>query len=157
MLLSRRELSSREAWWLTFAGIVLQAVEAFLLTKYLHKPAADYQLLIGTVPFAVGMFGIAQRIRSNRGVAWLGRAGERYSLGIYVFHPYVLYVLGRIATRLGQEHSLAFGVAIVPMAFVFTWLSLALVDRANPWFLDALRGDAHALRASPAPDAERVG
>jgi surface polysaccharide O-acyltransferase-like enzyme len=144
--LSRRNFGLRAALLMACLGMALQGLEAICLSHLLGKPLSDYQFLIGTVPFAIGMFGIARNVGTHRVVSLLGRWGARYALGIYVVHPYALHLVGKLATLGGYEQSVAFGVVCAPASFGLSCLSLMLVERVSPICLDILQADKSAIQ-----------
>ncbi len=82
---------------LALAGLAIHWTEAWLL----HDPAhgvgiAIHSFLLGTLPFATGIFFLALALPDTgpRSLAWAGN----YSLGIYVTHVYVARILGLLPT-----------------------------------------------------------
>lgn len=146
ILLSRRRLTLQASALMAVLGMALQGLEAVCLTRFLGKPLSDYQFLVGTVPFAIGMFGVAANLESNRLVVLLGRWGARYSLGIYIVHPYALHLVGKLATAGGYDQSVGFGIVYAPLSFGLSCLSLMVVQRVCPVCLNVLQADKSAIQ-----------
>ncbi|KAA5547120.1 acyltransferase [Roseiconus nitratireducens] len=137
-------LTLSAALGLTFLGVLLQNVEAYVLRELFDKSPFQFDFLIGTIPFATGAFFLAMQLPESPRLAVAARLGQKYSLGIYVFHPYFIYILTQGVPWNGRVYSLS----IVPLTFVMTLLSLGIVFRyfpASERILAASRGDLQRL------------
>jgi peptidoglycan/LPS O-acetylase OafA/YrhL len=77
---------------LIVGGAGLQILEARFLYDEYAVSAYDHEFLVGTIPFAIGMAGLALNdLRWSR-YPVLSNWGRDYSLGIYLVHPLVIYV-----------------------------------------------------------------
>jgi len=93
-LFRRGPLNKWLAWSLLLGGLGLQIAEAwFLYTRFDISPL-DHEVLIGTLPFALGVasLGISGlRLLEN---PTLSRWGKDYSLGIYLLHVLTIFAVG---------------------------------------------------------------
>lgn len=132
-------------------GFVLMNLEALFLYMVFEKPPHVYGFLIGLVPFSVGIFALAWRLPDSRLTRTCAKYGVAYSLGIYVFHPYIIYFLDRYIIT----HSLAYGMIKVPLIFFLTLITLKVIEKFIPGFLMLLKGNSRAIERidcfSPAP------
>ena len=84
------------AFGLLIGGLLLQALEAYLLlTRYNISPY-NHEILIGTIPFALGAASLAlggiKFLEHPLTSAW----GREYSLGIYLSHALIALVIGKL-------------------------------------------------------------
>ena len=76
---------------LAVAGLVVQIAEAIILSRFSAGNFVPYDFLIGTVPYAVGVFLFAQNTAPSLRFATLGR----FALGMYCVHLAILLALNR--------------------------------------------------------------
>jgi surface polysaccharide O-acyltransferase-like enzyme len=146
LLLSKRRLSVATAATLALVGAFLQIAEAYMLSVTMGKSMYEPEFLIGTVPFAIGMMGLALATPRTALIQRVAVIGARYSLGIYILHPYLVQLALGLASRLHVDHSGAFGLLQIPLAFAATLVSLMLIDRAAPSLLNLLSADKQTLK-----------
>lgn len=143
MALARRAPGRGLSWLLVMAGLGLQALESSLLSAHWGTRVHDYEFLAGTLPLAVGVFGLGLHWR---GGAWLQRCGSlgaRCALGVYVLHPYLLQVAGGWLASHGR-HGAGAGFLLLGAGFGVTLGGLWLIDRVAPRGLSLLAGDPRA-------------
>lgn len=143
--LAHRAPGVRLSLALVLGGLVLQWLESRWLVHRWGVELRTIEFLFGTVPLAVGVFGLALAWRPGIVVDRLGALGARYSLGLYVLHPYALEVVHRRAAALGWQGR-PVGLLLLAMAFGATLAVLWLVNRVWPRGLDLLAGDPRAWR-----------
>jgi surface polysaccharide O-acyltransferase-like enzyme len=85
------------SWWISVLlilfGAGLQIFEArFLYNKFGSSPY-DHEFLIGTIPFGIGMAGLALRDLKFLKYSVFSNWGRDYSLGIYLIHPLIAILL----------------------------------------------------------------
>lgn len=95
-LFRRGPLSKPLAFALLIGGLGLQALEAYLLLTRFGIPAYDHEILIGTLPFALGVASLGLS-----GLKFLERPtlslwGREYSLGVYLLHAIMAFVIGEL-------------------------------------------------------------
>jgi surface polysaccharide O-acyltransferase-like enzyme len=88
------------AWWVSLLLIIfgagLQVFEArFLYTKFGMSPY-DHEFLIGTIPFGIGMASLALSDLKILRISILSSWGKNYSIGIYLIHPLVGFLLTKL-------------------------------------------------------------
>ena len=148
MLLSRGVPSVRQSLALVILGLGIESIESWVLHVHFAKDVWRCPYLIGTLPLAVGMFGLAFRIPYSRVSAKLGELGARYAGSVYVTQIYFLGIANALADTEHIRQSLAFRVLEVPLIFLINLAALRLVDHVAPKSIDALLGDGSALRWS---------
>jgi surface polysaccharide O-acyltransferase-like enzyme len=97
LLFRRGPLSKPLAASLLIGGFALQAAEAyFLLTRYNVSPY-DHEILLGTIPFALGAASLGLSGLKILEQPVLSDWGREYSLGIYLSHALVAFHIGVLA------------------------------------------------------------
>ncbi len=127
---------------LVLIGILLENVEAAALWKLFGKSPSGHNFLIGTIPFSLGMFFLSMRVPVGEKFAFISKWGAIFSLGIYIFHPYFIYLLS--SNWIWGEAS--YSALVIPLAFGLTFISLAFLFRMFPWFEKFLAGNPEMLR-----------
>jgi len=118
-------------------GIAMQHFEAdFLFKSYQYDPYS-HQFLIGTIPFALGMFFLSFECFNNPKVA---HYAEKYSLAVYLYH--VVIMRGAIEYIIAKFGSSAGFVLMFSPFIVFggTLGLLILVDKYTPRIFQYLNG-----------------
>ncbi|MEI6561037.1 MAG: acyltransferase family protein [Verrucomicrobiota bacterium] len=92
-------------------GFAFQLGEAWVLKSSFGTPLQEPNFLVGTIPFALGAVLVAFSFPGIGGVFNLKSIGK-YSLGIYVLHPYLLEILKK-QTVAGTLSALPLLLAIV--------------------------------------------
>ena len=146
MLISRRGPCFRASVALVALGVVMEVGEAWAISRTLNKSPYWFQFLVGTIPFSIGMFGLASNMQNTVAVRLAGRLGERYALGVYIIHPYFIVLVKGIGRTLHVDQSVFFGVALVPAIFIFSLGSLMLVNRFSPFIIDLMAADRRAIK-----------
>lgn len=123
-------------------GFLLQNIEVYILSKIVSMSPLDHEFLIGTFPFAIGMFFVSLRIPKNKIVIWFSDLGIKYSLGIYIFHPYFTSLL----KKMDFIKTSILSMIIAPLAFFLTLSFLMLLSRKYPLFLKIISGDQRAIQ-----------
>jgi peptidoglycan/LPS O-acetylase OafA/YrhL len=146
MLLATRIPSMRQSIALVLIGIAIEAVESWVQYAQFDREIWKCPFLIGTVPFAVGMFGIAANLRHSPVLESLGRLGGRYTGCIYITHVYVMALIAWVAdaTKVGQ--STEYRSLVVPLVFLVNLAALRIIDRVAPASIDVMLGDQSAIR-----------
>ncbi len=145
MRLAGYEIKRSRAIALIVFGIALQLVEAWGLAKFLGKQHEDFALLLGTIPLVVGIFLVARTLPDSTILRRLAAFGSRYSLGIYIVHPYFIYSLRKIGERLTIVDSIPFRYGLSLGVFSLCLLTLWIIDQLFPVVIDLLAGDRRAF------------
>lgn len=87
--------SWRASLLLAVFGAVMQLFEARFLYDRFSVAAFGQEFLISTIPFAIGMAGLALRNLKLLQIPIVSNWGRDYSLGIYLLHPLVIHLFGR--------------------------------------------------------------
>ncbi|MEM6452354.1 MAG: acyltransferase [Cyanobacteria bacterium P01_D01_bin.105] len=135
---------------LIFFGIASQNLEAYLLYRAFEANPLLHNFLLGTIPFSIGMFLLALEIPDSTKARRFAAVGAKYSLGIYIFHPYFIYLLESIDLKNSVVSEAVFQVAIVPLCFALTLLSIILLNRFFPCLLKLVSGDSRTIKQADA-------
>jgi peptidoglycan/LPS O-acetylase OafA/YrhL len=118
-LYRRGPLARWAALALLLGGMILQAVEAYLLLTRFNVSAYDHEVLLGTLPAALGAASLG-----ISGLRWLDSPvlagwGKEYSLGIYLLHPLMAFSISSLTARMIVPATL---LPMVQILFPFTIL-----------------------------------
>jgi len=122
--------------WLALAllifGLGLQAVEAWYLGARFNVPAYDHEILLGTLPFALGIASLGLSGLKFLELPFLSRWGRDYSLGIYLSHPLVAFGVAKIilSTVPSLDHSVAWEILL---PFVILMACIGLFAALQRW------------------------
>lgn len=147
ILLSKRPLSLRQSIALIVIGLAIQVAEVPVIHNVFGKVLSDCPLLIGTTPFALGVFGLASSLKNNPLIETLGRLGGRYTGCIYITHVYFIWLLSCGAKYFGIENDREFYLLLVPIIFALNLSTLVLINRAAPRVIDVFLGDKAAINS----------
>jgi surface polysaccharide O-acyltransferase-like enzyme len=147
MQLSTFKMSRSTAVLLLCGGLVLQIAEALCIHKFLGKTGEDFVFLIGTIPCSVGVFGIAANLPDSPWVRSLAAKGSRYALGIYIIHPYFIFLARATATQLSIDNLFAFRYGLSLLVFALCLFTLVLLDLLAPRLIDLIAGERRAVQA----------
>jgi peptidoglycan/LPS O-acetylase OafA/YrhL len=123
-------------------GVVLQIFEARFLYDRYAVSAYDHEFLFGTIPFAIGMAGLALNDLKWTRYPIFSNWGRDYSLGIYLIHPLVIYISAKgvswIMPALGDNPIWQGGLPLLVLALCL--LILGVMRRFLPTWFDFLYG-----------------
>jgi surface polysaccharide O-acyltransferase-like enzyme len=133
-------------WWvsliLTIFGAGLQVFEArFLYDKFGSSPY-QHEFLIGTIPFGIGMAGLALSDLRFLKYSLFNHWGRNYSLGIYLSHPLIAIILLQMM-GLFQPNLLTnpiWQLSFPFMVIAISLISLEFLHRHFPMGFNALLG-----------------
>lgn len=125
-------LSARSALAMAFVGMAIQLAEAFGIQSHYGTPLSHSAFSLGTIPFAIGLFLFTLSCPEFGAALSLHKIG-RYSLGVYVIHPY----LGAVLRHITPLEPL-FRVPPVGVAVLFAASSAATLVLARQRFLAPL-------------------
>lgn len=99
-LFRRGPLNRGLALALTVGGLGLQLFETWFLYTRFDIPMTEHEVLLGTLPFALGIASLGLS-----GIRWLENPtlsawGRDYSLGVYLIHMMVIFAVGRTVRAL---------------------------------------------------------
>jgi peptidoglycan/LPS O-acetylase OafA/YrhL len=130
------------AWALVIGGLALQAVEAYVLLTRFSVSAYDHEILLGTIPMALGAASLGLS-----GLKWLefpvlSSWGKEYSLGIYLIHPLMAFAVRQLTGWISTPPGLQpIREILFPFVVLFTCLGFfAWLRRALPAVFDWLFG-----------------
>jgi surface polysaccharide O-acyltransferase-like enzyme len=138
-------LNRLAAFLLVIAGLTFQAVEAYLLLTRFSISAYNHEILLGTIPLAFGAASLAlSRIKIFEQPV-LGRWGKNYSLGIYLIHPLMVFLIGYLSGWIPLSAAIAPVFQIIfPIVVLFACIGFfAFVRWRMPWVFDWLIGNHH--------------
>jgi surface polysaccharide O-acyltransferase-like enzyme len=133
------------SWRISIVWIIigsgLQIIEAKFLARQFGFSAYDHQFLIGTIPFAIGMAGLALSNFKLRGFSIFSKWGREYSLGIYLIHPLIIYILSISISASGLINSAVWQVMLPLTVLLLSILALSLINRYLPSGFKILFGE----------------
>jgi len=123
-------------------GAVMQLFEARFLYDRFDVPAFGQEFLISTIPFAIGMAGLALANPKIFRVPLFSNWGRDYSLGIYLLHPLVIYLFGRWVSPLmpGVKSSPIWQLAFPAVILILCLMVLGAIRRFLPKAFNILYG-----------------
>ncbi len=83
--LQQWQSSARTGWWLLLSGLALYGLEACVLRAFSGIPLTRHDFLLGSVPWAVGLFGLLLAHPDWGKGSWLARQSPKV-LGLYCLH-----------------------------------------------------------------------
>jgi surface polysaccharide O-acyltransferase-like enzyme len=90
-------------WWVSLAlilfGAGLQILEARFLYNRFGSSPYNHEFLIGTIPFGIGMAGLALSDLKFLSYSLFSNWGRDYSLGIYLIHPLIAILLSIVTSQ----------------------------------------------------------
>lgn len=148
-LFRRGPLSPGLAFGLAALGLVLQVLEAWYLQARFGISPYDHEILIGTLPFALGIASLAVSSLPFSEVPLLSGWGRDYSLGIYLVHILIIFLAGKmIEAALPLLNHLALWDVLFPFVVLLICIGvLAALHRWLPPVFSFLMGD-HLGRAN---------
>lgn len=113
---------------------LLQFYEAFLLSKYYNQNSNSIELLIGTVLSPIILFTLLITIQYKK--KQISILGKKYSLWIYLYHPFIYIIINKINYYLFQTNiSNSIQVFNPIICFILSLLlSILLEKRINKLF-----------------------
>lgn len=119
---------SRLAWQaavlLIVSGLLLQNGEAYILAKYFNRDPLFHDCLVGVVLVAIGVFSLSLSLPEGLVVRSLARLGARHSLGLYLIHPYFIFLFQSLSGPWSASD-----IYIAPLSFIASLAFLIGFDR----------------------------
>ena len=124
-------------------GVALQFAEARFLYNFYELSAYKHQFLVGSIPFGIGMAGLALSDLKYLQHPLLGKWGSEYSLGIYLLHPLIGYFLSLLAFKINPaiNASPVWQASLPVTLFILSLLALSAIQRHLPTGFDFLLGN----------------
>lgn len=111
------KLSIHQAIGLAIFGYFFCVAEVSFLHFYFNTPFSGQSLMIGTIPLAIGLMNLALHGRfPASSLAFLGK----YSLGIYVIHPWVIELLKNLGIQNLNVAPLLYLILTTTISLLFT-------------------------------------
>ncbi len=123
-------------------GAGLQVFEARFLYNQFQFSAYDHQFLIGTIPFAIGMAGLALNDLKFLQHPLLSKWGRDYSLGIYLIHPAIAFIVTPFIFRVAPNlsHSGVWQIVFPAVVFFIALIIFNLIHKYFPKGFNILLG-----------------
>ncbi|HCQ6656712.1 TPA: hypothetical protein OL600_005601, partial [Klebsiella pneumoniae] len=114
-------------------GIVSVLAESLLMYYFFGSEIHQRQLPIGAVILAIGLllFGIGRK-KANK--TFWSKCGSKYSLGVYLLHPFILTFTSELFKRIGVPYS----TPNLLIAFFGSLAVMIFVERYFSWFYNTL-------------------
>jgi surface polysaccharide O-acyltransferase-like enzyme len=134
-----RFLSLRNSALLALGGLLLECVEVRLLALGWGANPISPEILLGTIPLALGMLGVALAMNWSH-LRWFSAWGRTYSLGIYVVHVWWLFVLDYSRPFLLRRNLYIPSPGYLALTFGLSLISLMILQRTSPFLKRLLDG-----------------
>ncbi|HFP9402818.1 TPA: acyltransferase family protein [Raoultella planticola] len=127
----KKELS----FYIIFFGFVLILLESSLLFHFFDSKIHERQFPLGSVLIAFGflIYGVSY---NNEDGGIISKCGEKYSLGIYLLHPFILTFTSELFKRIHMSYS----TPNLLIAFFGALAIVFLIDRYFPWLYNRING-----------------
>lgn len=140
LLFQKRYPNWRVSLLLTVFGAGLQVFESRFLYDQFQFSAYEHQFLIGTIPFAIGMAGLSLNNLRFLQHPLLSKWGNKYSLGIYLIHPAVVFSISPLASKLGLGFFSTWQVLFPVVILCASLVVLNLINKYLPKVFNILFG-----------------
>jgi surface polysaccharide O-acyltransferase-like enzyme len=132
------KLSLKKGLTLLLIGLILMVLEVNYFRVVDPVDLWGFQFLLNTIPLSIGVFIVSFHSFNNSYIANLGR---RYSLGIYLYHPFINMIIYRIILKLAGSHSDIVLIVNPIICFLATLGLLILLDKKTPSVFKVLNGE----------------
>ena len=123
---------------LIIIAVIIMVLEVIYFRKHDPIDLWGFQFLINTIPLSVGVFFISFHGYKN---SYLANLGRTYSLGIYLYHPFVNMIVFRIILKLFGDLSDVVFIINPIICFVTTLSLLILLNKKAPIVFNLLNGE----------------
>jgi surface polysaccharide O-acyltransferase-like enzyme len=136
------KLTLNRGFCLIAIAIVIMVFEVMYFR--IHDPVDlwGFQFLINTIPLSVGIFFISFHGYKN---SYLAKLGRDYSLGIYLYHPFVNMIVYRLIIVLFGNLSDVIFIVNPVICFLTTLGILILLNKKAPVVFNLLNGEYKRL------------
>lgn len=123
---------------LVLLGLVFMVLEVNYFRVVDPVDLWGFQFLLNTIPLSIGVFIVSFHAFNN---SYLANLGRTYSLGIYLYHPFINMITYRIILKLFGDHS-DIVLIVNPMICFLTTLGLLIfLDKKMPTVFKVLNGE----------------
>lgn len=119
---------------IVFGGIALMMFEVISLNHAFNTDMRERQFPLMSVPVCLGILALAENIKIKDNV--FSRAGRDYSLGIYLLHPLMIYVLMNFIGGVFKRYS----SSILVGSFVLSLIAMFLIKKYIPSLYNKMNG-----------------
>lgn len=121
-------------WLIISLGFVLIVSESVLLNLFLMSNMHERQLPFGSVIVAIGI--LFHCVKKSSSASSMSHLGERYSLGVFLLHPFILTIISELFRKVGVNAS----TPRLLIAFFGSLLIIYLLDKHFIWAYKKLNG-----------------
>jgi len=115
--------------------LLMMGTEYFVSFSYFDGTHGERQFPLACIPAALVLLFICVNSKVER--SFLSNAGEAYSLGIYIIHPLVIYVIGKIS---GFYRIHIFSSEMLISGFSISLVIMILINKYIPYPYKKLNG-----------------
>ncbi len=131
---------------LVAASFAITLLEVYHLNQYYGLDWWEPQLTIGSVIMAYGIFALSLQIKVKPNL--FSKMGAQYSLLVYLYHPFVLYLMKVAGNNLLPQTLFAEIERFNPIiCFTLTMGGIAILHKFTPWMYHFL--DGSNIKAKP--------
>jgi hypothetical protein len=133
-LFSNTSMSKFISALLLILGACLQEFEIFFLDGKSCYDALDFQMLYGTILFAIGVIGCCFSFKQTKS-NWMSQLGMKYALFIYIYHVLLVETLKALDIN---------GIVLLMSPFLIITISILIaksLERKLPKIYNVLNGE----------------
>ncbi|KEA50597.1 hypothetical protein DT73_22975 [Mangrovibacter sp. MFB070] len=128
------KISNKVAMFIFLFGVLLMVLEVYFLHAYAGADMHERQLPIMSVPVAIALLIIGVNSNIKEGIA--SRIGRDYSLGVYLIHPFLIYIaIHDVGSTIANNSSLK-----LILCFILSVSILWVLKNFIPVFYKKLNG-----------------
>jgi surface polysaccharide O-acyltransferase-like enzyme len=115
--------------------LLLMGAEYFVSFSYFDGSHGERQFPLACIPAAVVLLFVC--VNSDIDRNFLSNAGESYSLGIYIIHPLIIYVIGKVS-GLCRIH--IYSSEMLLLGFSISLVILIIINKSIPYVYKKING-----------------
>lgn len=144
LYLARTQFIQRTISWklglcLTLLGIGIQILEAKAIYSLSNYALKNHDFSIGTIIYAFGAFALAVKIPLNKDTL-LSEYGRRYSLAIYLYHPFVIILFLSVLEMFALKNATVVILVLPVILILINLLFVLFIDKKFPKLFRLMNG-----------------
>ena len=138
------DLATQKPWILILLCLVAissQFIEGFYFEKTFGVNLSEHQMLMSIIPLSFFIFLLTLSLKINNNL--LSRWGNKYSLWIYLYHPFFFVIISILYDLCFNEGYKEFEKFILIPCFILTLFSGILLEKYSPKIYGYLSGNVY--------------
>ncbi|MDQ2256409.1 acyltransferase family protein [Enterobacter soli] len=115
--------------------LLAMGAEYFVSFSYFDGTHGERQFPLACIPAAIVLLFICVNSKTQRST--LSNAGEAYSLGIYIIHPLIIYIIGQVS---GFYRINIYSSVMLLLGFSLSLVILIIINKSIPYTYNKLNG-----------------